>query len=253
MIWMKPRHRRAKVTIAALTASAALVGGAQALAPAPAVAMVGNDGPCSTFGVFWIDCVVNEEGGGGSGESGGGSGSGGGGVKGNEVIAINGKAPTVIKVPVGARGDSGAGSGAERNQSGGPSRQGGGPGRLPRCTGGNTQNCRPAHIDCQASDGAHKRVWSSEECDDFLEKKRREAEREAMRKARQADNCALLRGILKLAQETDRRFTGKYPPHDPRRPLDRDIERVGGILLDFPRLLEEEGCTTRGGAVAGKR
>jgi hypothetical protein len=93
-------HRRSRrIGIAMLASAAALLGGAQALAPTPAVAMVDSGGqPCSS--VSWFDqfnCVDSaEDGGGGGGSSGG------------EVIHVSGVAPKpkcsddgVICIPLG--------------------------------------------------------------------------------------------------------------------------------------------------------
>jgi hypothetical protein len=98
----RPRHRRSKAAIAALTGLAALIGGAQAFAAAPALAAGASPGPqpCSTVSWFdWFSCVTStEDGGGGSGSSGG------------EVIRVSGVAPKqkcdeegVVCVEIGTR------------------------------------------------------------------------------------------------------------------------------------------------------
>ncbi len=106
----RPRHRRWKIPIAMLAASAAFVGG-QALAPTPAVAMFSNGpGACQ----FWIDCITQEEtgGGGGGGAVAPGGGSvtpGGGDIEANpETIVVEEECQrsnvVCISVPVGGRG-----------------------------------------------------------------------------------------------------------------------------------------------------
>jgi hypothetical protein len=72
-----PAHRRAKTALALLTATAALAGGAEALAPSPAAAMI-NLGDCANLsGPALFECEMRGAGaGGGSGGGGGGSTSG---------------------------------------------------------------------------------------------------------------------------------------------------------------------------------
>jgi hypothetical protein len=97
------RSWRWKMSIAMLALSAAFVGGGQALAPSPAIAMVdlGSGGQeCQ----FWIDCFNQAESGSGGGDSSGGAGPSGGGSSGGEVIHVHDPKcsdPNVTCVPVG--------------------------------------------------------------------------------------------------------------------------------------------------------
>ncbi len=104
----RPRHRRWKIPIAMLAASAAFVGG-QALAPTPAVAMFSNGpGACQ----FWIDCITQEEtgGGGGGGNVTPGSGSPAFQPPPGEVVVVTGSKPKKcgdpgkVCIDVGGRG-----------------------------------------------------------------------------------------------------------------------------------------------------
>jgi hypothetical protein len=99
-------------TIAILVASAALLGGGQALAPAPALAMVDNGAAvCPVLGASWFDQVMclglREDDGGGDEETRGCDGE----THGCEVILVRDPKcgdPQVICVPVGGSGSPGA-------------------------------------------------------------------------------------------------------------------------------------------------
>lgn len=116
-------RRRGTLLLALLVATATLAGGAQALAPAPAAAMI-NDGEECTDPAW--ECEPG--GGGGVGGSSAGDGQGGGGIVGVETIAIKDARPSPCQLspssclPSGGRpagGRSGDGGGPFRPQHGG--------------------------------------------------------------------------------------------------------------------------------------
>ena len=92
--------RRGKSLVALLAATAALAGGAQALAPAPAAAMIDqnmSEGECSLFFGIWDwfnnTCEINI-GGGGGGSTGSGAEAGGFGGGGGEDLTCSPEPPT---------------------------------------------------------------------------------------------------------------------------------------------------------------
>jgi hypothetical protein len=88
----RPAHRRTKTALALLTATAALSGGTQALAPAPALAMNNQGNECQNLPT-WERTVCEMEDAGGSGvpggTAGGSNGSGGAPTIGHETIEVH--------------------------------------------------------------------------------------------------------------------------------------------------------------------
>jgi hypothetical protein len=265
----KPKRLRwrRKTAVALLAATAAMVGGGQALAPAPALAEINlapSWGGCSELEASWFDqfCISDEPGGGSVPSLGGGGGGGTGGSSGssgtkikddgrNEAIVIT---ETKVKVPVGTRPDSSkTGSGAEPGNSGGPPKTTGS-GRIPRCSKTVTENCRPPVVDCIASDGARRPAWSSEECDEFNKERELEAERkakkEALMKARRPAFCKFLRAQVKNAEDTLAAFdrfvevdsNGAVIHHGPKTSVDPDMKIVTDAYIKALKDLAEGGC-----------
>ena len=151
----RARNWRWKMSIAMLAVCAAFVGGGEALAPTPAIAMVdlGSGGQeCQ----FWIDCFNQEESGSGGGDGGssGGAGPSGGGTSGGEVIHVhdpNCSDPNVTCVPVG--GDNRAPSQTDPdNDSSQDEPFTRGRGALPPCKKGQTprrDNCSAHNFRCE--------------------------------------------------------------------------------------------------------
>lgn len=173
----KSRHGRWKISIAMLAASAAFVGGA-ALAPAPAGAMITNEGAGLEECAFWIDCFVQPETGGGGGEPSGGGGltGGGGSGGGGEVVVIVDTKPTptcgtqgYVCPPIGGGRpplEIGQDGGTPQGEVGGGARNNG----LPPCASGKPADKRPGcsqhSYKCKA-DGKVKWVNSEKECKDL--------------------------------------------------------------------------------------
>ncbi len=145
----RPRHRRWKITIAMLAASAAFVGG-QALAPTPAVAMFSNGpGACQ----FWIDCITQEETGGGGGggavtPGGGSAAPGGGDIEANPetiVVETECQRPNVVCIPIPVGGRGGGDPQIDKDGRRPHGEVGKGNGRRPQCKpkAGNPDACPP--------------------------------------------------------------------------------------------------------------
>jgi hypothetical protein len=87
--------RRTKTALALLTATAALSGGTQALAPTPALAMNNQGNECQNLPTWERTvCEMEDAGGSGAGGSGNTNGDQGGPTIGNETIEVHGTAPS---------------------------------------------------------------------------------------------------------------------------------------------------------------
>jgi hypothetical protein len=144
------KPRRGGIALALLATTAALAGGVQALAPAPAAAAIAQGEDCADPTVVSIECETT--GGGGAGSDGSGSAGGAGaGTVGSEVIVVEGKAPlctTCMPSEIGGRHQPGVDGVGQRPHG----RHGGRPSRVAQAPKRNDKedDDRPSLEECQA-------------------------------------------------------------------------------------------------------
>jgi hypothetical protein len=239
MIRTSRKYRcRWKITIAMFAVSAAFVGGGQALAPPQAIATITDgSGPCS--GEFWFDqfCIVED----GDAAPGGGADPAPAADSGDEeLIEIEGKAPTVVKVPVGVRNGSSGPDGREPGDSRGEGHGRDGGKYIPRCKNGRTTNCRQPDYDCMMVDGTLVRVYNEKECgkanDEFQEKE--------AAKARQRSICTHLRLTIEAANEKIDNWVERYVKRGRWNEIqdDPDVQDVISAYIHANKLWEDHSC-----------
>jgi hypothetical protein len=226
----RPRCRW-KIPIAMLAVSAAFVGGGGTLAPAPASAVMAEEGVGVEECEFWIDCVADQQTGGGDGSS---TGSGGQGVttpaptpgtgKPGETITVTGVAPspptcaTPGRVCVGNTGSPPPEVGKDHDGTQPPPR-GGGVGRpLPPCKSGAPKDKKPGcsqhGYKCEAAqdDGTIKisYVNTAADCPPILPPKPKKVLSPRLRRRLCSDLQSLVEGLDKSSDE------GAITPEDYR-------------------------------------
>jgi hypothetical protein len=193
----RPRHRRWKIPVAILAASAAFVGG-QALVPTPAAAMI-DDGSGMEC-LFWIDCITQTETGGGGGEGGLGSGGGSGVLtKPPEVIVVTGTKPNPKCGEPGAVCVSVGGSGVPKPPTDRDSK--------PQETGGDR-----GHPSCKRPSAGAEKVCSGSK-KEKKEPEKTEGEKKLEEEAKHAKYCVGLKATTRALEHTKRKVEagGKYP------------------------------------------